>query len=334
MNYLVTGGCGFIGANLVNFLLRENPDSITVVDNLSTGRREYLAEVIARHGTFKKVCGKNHSTYKLNKTTVEFIVGDIRDSKLALRVTEKTDAVIHLAAQAGVIPSIEDPMEDMEINVIGTLNLLDACRKNDVNCFIFASSNAPLGEQKQPVDESMAPKPISPYGASKLAGEAYCLAYYGTYGLKTIALRISNVYGPRCHHKDSVISRFLKRALKKEPLVIYGDGNQTRDFLYVDDLCDAILKSVKSDVGGEVFQIGTGKETSINQLAAKIKSLLEKDLGWPIEIIHEERRKGEIMRSCSNVTKAKRLLGFVPKVRIDEGLKKTWEWLKEFYGVD
>lgn len=334
MNYLVTGGCGFIGVNLVNTLLKEGARDITVLDNLSSGKLEYLERMLNEHGNVERSGGKNRSIYRSGRAAVKFMMGDIRDARLASEITKGMDAVVHLAAQPDVIPSIKNPREDMEVNVGGTLNFLEACRKNDVEKFIFASSNAPLGEQPPPVDETKAPKPISPYGASKLAGEAYCSAYHGAYGLKTISLRFSNVYGPRSYQKESVIPKFIKRGLKKQPLIIYGDGNQTRDFLYVDDLSEAMLKSIESDIGGEVLQIATGKETSINELAVKIKSILEPELGWSLKIKYVRKRKGEITRSYSDISKAKKLLGFTPKIEIGEGLKETWKWFKKVHTAE
>ncbi len=243
---LVTGGAGFIGANLVRILL-DRDYRVTVLDNLSTGRREYL-----------------------DGLPIEFIRGDILDVELVNRVVPGHDGIVHLAAQTGVPGSLADPRRDCEVNVIGMLNLLEACRLAGVGRFVFASSNAPLGRQPPPATEDKAPLPISPYGASKLAGEGYCLAYHGSWGLGTVVLRFANVYGPYSTHKNSVVAKFFKDILAKGQITIDGDGRQTRDFLYVDDLCRAIVLALESDVAGEVFQIATGVE----RLAAAIRQVL------------------------------------------------------------
>ncbi|MDL1971510.1 MAG: NAD-dependent epimerase/dehydratase family protein [Candidatus Desulfofervidaceae bacterium] len=179
MKILITGGCGFIGVNLTRYLLKKGNYEITILDNFSVGKKEYLEEAI---GDLP------------NKHYVKIVKGDIRDKATCEEVCKEIDAIVHLAAQAGVIPSIEDPFYDCEMNVIGTLNLLYSAVKNKVDKFIFASSNAPLGEQEPPVSEDKTPRPLSPYGASKLACEGYCSSFYGSYGLKTIVFRFSNVY--------------------------------------------------------------------------------------------------------------------------------------------
>lgn len=309
MKYLITGGCGFIGTNLVDFLLKEGAESIKVIDNLSVGKKEHLDSVVEKRGG-----------------NVVLVEGDIRDRDTAIEVTKNIDVIIHLAAQTGVIPSIENPRLDMELNVMGTLNYLEAARMNGAKKFIFASSSAPLGEQEPPVDEKKVPRPASPYGAAKLAGEGYCSAYYHSHGLETISLRFSNVYGPGSYHKGSVVAAFFKMILKGEPLIIYGDGNQTRDFLYIDDLCQAIMKASKSNVGGEVFQIASGAETTINDLVGMIKEIVKKDVPVPIEIIRKEKRKGEIIRNYSDIEKAKKILGYLPERPLEEGLERTWKW--------
>ncbi len=314
MNYLITGGCGFIGTNLIHALLRDGVESIKVVDDLSVGKREYLERMVGD-----------------NIEKVELVVGDICDRDLAQTASKDIDVVIHLAAQTGVIPSIENPWLDMKLNVIGTLNYLEAARKNGIKKFVFASSSAPLGEQKPPINEEKVPRPLSPYGAAKLAGEGYCSAYYSSFGVNTVALRFSNVYGPGSYHKGSVVAAFFKMVLKGEPLIIYGDGNQTRDFLYTDDISRAIMKASKSNVGGEVFQIASGTETTINDLASMIKEITKKDVSGPIKVIHEKERKGEIIRSYSDIEKAKRILGYTPEMPLENGLEKTWEWFKQHY---
>ncbi len=298
--WLVTGGCGFIGTNLVERLCQADY-RVRVLDNCSVGDTP--------------------------SNGVEFMLGDICDQEAVRAAVEGTDVVIHLAAQSGVIPSIEDPLHDFETNALGTLNLLSACRDSGVKRFVFASSNAALGEVPIPFDESKAANPISPYGASKLTGEAYCLAFRGSFNLPTVALRFANAYGPLSSHKNSVIAKFLKCALDGQPLIIYGDGSQTRDFIYVDDICDAIVLAAEADCAGEIFQIASGVEIPIIDLARLIQELVEGD----VLIVHEERRQGEAYRIRASIDKAGRLLGFSPKVQIQEGVKRTYEWFNTHY---
>jgi UDP-glucose 4-epimerase len=308
LRILVTGGAGFIGANLVCMLL-DHGYRVTVLDNLSTGRREYLEDL-----------------------PIEFIEGDILDAELVNRVVSGHDGIVHLAAQTGVPGSLASPRRDGETNVIGTLNLLEACRQvtdkeiDSVSSlcprFVFASSNAPLGRQRPPATEDKAPLPISPYGASKLAGEGYCLAYHGSWGLGTVALRFANVYGPYSAHKDSVVAKFFKDVAVRGSITIDGDGHQTRDFIYVDDLCRAILLALESEVAGEVFQVATGVETSIIELAA----LVQETVGQDVRMRHGPPRQGDIRKNYSAIEKVRRMLGWEPEVNLDVGLRKVWTW--------
>jgi UDP-glucose 4-epimerase len=325
VNFLVTGGCGFIGVNFVKSLLDQNEDhKIRILDNLSVGKIEDLAAISKLEEIGKEEIG-NTPTRKL-----ELIVGDIRDQELAVAACRGIDAAIHLAASTGVIPSIEDPALDCGANVIGTLNCLEAARQNEVSRFVFASSGAPLGEQMPPIHEEMAPHPVSPYGASKLSGEAYCSAYYGSYGLDTVVLRFGNVYGRHSNHKGSVVAKFIKHIMASEPLPIYGDGNQTRDFIYVDDLVDAILLSISQpEVGGQIFQIATHREHTVREVARELNRLAEKHLDRQSPIVYEKERKGEIRRNYSDISKARRMLGFEPKYDLKSGLEKTFLWFLE-----
>lgn len=208
-----------------------------------------------------RIIKENDESVRHDEKSILLIEGDIRDKEVCLKACRGVDCVVHLAAHAGVIPSIENPYYDFEVNILGTLNLLKAAVENNVEKFIFASSNAPLGNQNPAMNETKVPRPLSPYGASKLACEAYCSAFYHSYGLRTISLRFSNVYGPYSLHKNSVVAKFIKDAIIKKQLTIYGDGKQTRDLVYVDDLCRAILTilgSTKEIVFGDVFNLGTG----------------------------------------------------------------------------
>ncbi len=278
-----------------------------ILDNLSVGRKEYL------------------ETLPLPEPP-ELIVDDIRHKGAVDEAVRSMDAVVHLAAHTSVAASLENPQKTWETNVMGTFNLLEACHQSGVVKFILASSNAAVGEQTPPIDELKIPKPLSPYGASKLAGEGLCSAYYHSFGLKTISLRFANCYGPYSDHKSSVIARFVKWAREGKPLIVYGDGNQTRDFIYVDDVCQAIYHSlmISGTPGGygEVFQIASGVETSVNELTKMIKDIAGKN----VQTIHEAERKGEIRRNYSDISKARSLLGFEPGVKLIEGLRNLCKW--------
>jgi UDP-glucose 4-epimerase len=319
LRWLITGGCGFIGTSLIASLLRENPETnIRILDNLSVGTREDLIEVTLSVEKEKDVKLKG----------IELVEGDIRDYDACQKCCEGINVVVHLAANTGVGPSVENPRYDMEANIIGIFNMLEAARTNDVKKFVFASSGATVGEVDPPIHEEKVPRPVSPYGASKLAGEAYCSAYYRTFGIKTVSLRFANVYGPLSKHKNSVVAKFLKQAFAGDPLEIYGDGSQTRDFIYIDDLIHAIVLSVKSDVGGETFQIATYKETTVNEIAVKIKNLVETETGKILSIVHGETRLGDVKRNYSDISKARRMLGFSPKFDLDKGLQRTFEYFR------
>ncbi|MBI1735085.1 MAG: GDP-mannose 4,6-dehydratase [Candidatus Rokubacteria bacterium] len=299
---LVTGGAGFVGANLVR-ALSERGYAVTVLDDVSRGRLEYLD-------------GVEH----------EFVKGDIREPDLVGRLVSASDAVVHLAAQTGVPGSLASPRNDCELNVLGTLGLLEAVRHAGADGrsrrFVFASSNAPLGRQKPPATEDKAALPISPYGASKLAGEAYCLAYHGSWGLGTVVLRFGNIYGPYCAHKQSVIAKFFGDLERRGRITIEGDGGQTRDFVYVGDLCRAIVRALESDVSGEVFQIAAGVETSIRELA----QLVGETVGRDVDMTFEAARQGDIRQNYSAIEKARRVLGWTPETSLRDGLRETWTW--------
>lgn len=325
-NIVITGGCGFIGVNLIRFLMKTDESvCIRVVDNLSVGQLEDLDRVC----TFQMIKAEELTSWDNGATLV---VGDIQDAKLADSVCQGADGVVHLAANTGVIPSIEDPRMDCVVNVLGTFNYLDACRKSNVKRFVFASSGAPLGEQNPPIHEEMVPRPISPYGASKLCGEAYCSAYYGSFGLETVALRFGNVYGPRSSHKGSVVAKFIKQILERETLTIYGDGSQTRDFIYIDDLIRAVWAGLTvPGVGGHVFQIATHREHTVKDLFEVLSRLAEELLGYTPEVIYASGRKGEVLRSFSDISKAKRMLAWEPLMDFSRGLERTFDWFIEQY---
>lgn len=316
---LITGGAGFVGINLTRYLIERTGHKITVLDNLSAGNFDLLKEVVEAGGK------EMEYRFTPDPAAVCFLKMDILQREKIDRALEGQQGIVHLAAQTGVIPSLQNPKKDAEINITGTLNLLEAAARNHIEAFVFASSAAPLGEQEPPMDETKIPHPLSPYGASKLAAEAYCSAYYASFGLSTTVLRFSNVYGPYSFHKGSVIAHFIKRILAGKHLVIYGDGYQTRDFLYVEDVCrfiGKILETHNSKTAGEIFQLGTGVETSINELVALLNNLIDKE----VEIRFEPERKGEIKRNFTNPGKLLRQLGIKTEIKLETGLQRTWEW--------
>ncbi len=305
----ITGGAGFIGANLVKYLLDRKTFDITVYDNLSACSKANLDKAAAD---------------SVRNSRVKFIQGDILDFDALADAIAAHDAAVHLAAHTRVRESIQRPQEHLAINSTGTLNVLEAVRRQRVDKFVFASSNAAVGEQIPPINESMIAKPISPYGAVKLYGEALCSAYYHSYGVKTVALRFANAYGPYSDHKTSVVAKFLKRVREGKTLEIYGDGEQTRDFIHAADICQAIYLAIThndSDMTpwGEVFQIATGVETRIIDLARMIVSLMgsnEQGITFGRQI------KGEIKRNYSAINKANKQLGFAPEVKFIDGIKR------------
>jgi UDP-glucose 4-epimerase len=302
---LITGGCGFIGANLVRFLKDHTGWRIRVVDDLRTGSVEYVGDELA-----------------------EVRIGDVRDSTVLEPALEGVDAVVHLASQTGVAPSVEDPVSDFDGNTVGTFRVLDGCRRRGIDRVVFASSGAAVGEVVPPIHEQVVPQPVSPYGAGKLAGEAYARAFAASYGMETVALRFSNVYGPFSPHKKNAVPNFVKQGLLGKPIVIYGDGSQTRDFIFVDDLCDAIHRSVVTGgIGGELFQVATGVETSILDLAAMAREATGASGG----ITFEPRRAGEVYKSSVDISKIRRVLGFDPRVSLRDGLARTAEWYRQHW---
>jgi UDP-glucose 4-epimerase len=265
----------------------------------------------------------------LDNLPLELVVGDIRDRQLVDRVMAGVQTVIALAAHTGVVQSVENPAEDMSINVAGTVNLLEAAVRHRVNRFIFASTGgAIVGEAVPPVHEEMPPRPLSPYGAGKLAGEGYCSAFWGSYGLKTVPLRFSNIYGPFSYHKGSVIAKFFRQVLAGQELTIFGDGGQTRDFLFVEDLCQAISAAMTAEVPyGEPIQLGTGQETSINDLVRLVRRVVGEKQFPPVR--YAQARAGEVQRNFMNIAKARKNLHFTPTTDLLKGLQKTWQWFQE-----
>lgn len=316
-NILITGGCGFLGVSLIKKLLALQSKNIRLIDNLSVGKKKHLRQVCE----FTEI---NPNNLKGSPNGLELIVGDIRDQDLAIKVAKGIDTIIHLAANTGVGPSIEKPQVDMSVNIIGTFNYLEASRVNKISKFIFASSGAPIGEVEPPIHEEIPPHPLSPYGASKLAGEGYCSAYKNTFGIETVVLRFGNVYGPGSINKSSVVAKFIRKAINGDILEIYGDGMQTRDFIYIDDLINAIIITVeKHNIGGEIFQIASNQETTITEMTNKLTNELKKQGVKNINIKNISIRTGDMKKNFSDTSKAKERLGWNAQINLTEGLSKT-----------
>lgn len=322
--WLITGGCGFIGRRLVEMLRRcDKTCSIRVLDDLSVGNIECLRVLADVHEPDLA----SGVLPELAPGDVQFIRGDVKDRVVLDLVTYGVDVVVHLAANTGVAPSVEDPRSDCANNVIGTLNALESARRFGVQRFIFASSGAPVGDVTPPLNENVAPRPASPYGASKLAGEGYCSAYARTFGVEAVILRFGNVYGPGSQHKSSVVAKFIRDAIESGVLHINGDGSQTRDFLYIDDLVEAVCAASRAkNVAGETFHIATARETSIMELVRVMsEKLVQRGLRAP-RVIYEKKRKGDVMRNYAETTKAGRLLMWRSKTSIEQGIEQTLEW--------
>jgi len=307
---LVTGGAGFIGSHIVDSLLAKDFE-VTVLDNLSSGKMKNIEQ-------------------HLNRENLHFIKGDIRDDDAVKQATKDIDAVFHEAALVGVTRSVDNPLLTNEVNVTGTLNLLKASLEVGVKRFIYASSASVYGETEAlPKKETLPTRPISPYATSKLAAENYCKALYKVHGLETVSLRYFNVYGPRQTHGlySGVIAIFINRLLNDEPPIIHGDGTQTRDFTDVQDAVQASLLSLRcKNAVGEEFNVATGKQTTINQLAQTLLNLTGKTCLQPI---YADPRQGDIKYSYADISKAKRILGYEPKITLKEGLKTIVEWYKK-----
>ena len=305
--YLVTGGAGFIGSHIVERLVREG-QKVRVIDNLSTGEK------------------KNIEPF-LEKT--EFVEGDIRDLEPLREAMDGVDYVLHQAAVASVPRSVKDPLTSNSVNVEGTLNILITARDADVKRVVYASSSSVYGDTPTlPKHEDMKQEPRSPYAVSKLGGELYCQAFYHIYGLETIALRYFNVFGPRQDPKSqyaAVVPKFITALLHGEPPTIFGDGEQSRDFTYIENVVEANLLAAKaSGVAGEVFNIACGERITINELACMLAEII----GVNIEPEHTPPRSGDVLHSLADISKAKRLLGYEVKVSTPEGLEQTVEWYK------
>jgi UDP-glucose 4-epimerase len=298
---LVTGGAGFIGANLLRQL--DSSYEVRVLDNLMRGGEELLPP----------------------DRDIELIAGDIRDRDAVANAVRGVDVIIHLAAFGSVVESISDPFENFDINARGTLEMLRGAADAGVERFVFASTGgAIMGNQPPPVDEDSLPWPISPYGAGKLCGEAYLHAFAGSFGIRPIALRFANVYGPYSAHKKGVVTRFIRAALAGGTFEIFGDGSASRDFLHVQDLCRGILLAADSDLSDVVLHLASERETTIRELAELILEIVGSD----VEIVHHDKRPGEVERNFANADRAREVLGWEPELSLRDGMAETIEWFR------
>lgn len=306
--YLVTGGAGFIGSNIVKKLL-ENGEKVRVLDNLSTGK-------IANVKPFLK--------------KIEFIKGDFTDLKIAKKAVKGIDYVLHQGAIPSVPRSVNDPVTTNNANILGTLNMLIASKDEGVKRFIYAASSSAYGDSPtMPKEESTNIAPKSPYAIQKLTGEQYCKSFYSLYGLETVCLRYFNVFGPNQDPESvysAVIPVFIKKILKGEKPIIYGDGSTSRDFTYVDNNVDANLRAcvAPKKCAGEVINIACGYEISLNKLVEKINDILD----TKIKPIYKDERKGDVKHSLADISKAKKLLGYKPIINFDKGLEKTIDFYR------
>lgn len=304
--FLVTGGAGFIGSHLVERLVRDGK-GVRIIDDLTTGKRENIEPFLPE---------------------VEFVHGDVRDLELLRRAMDGVDYVLHQAAIPSVPRSIDDPATTNSVNVEGTLNVLIAARDAGVKRVVYASSSSVYGDSPTlPKRETMRPEPLSPYAVGKLAGELYCQVFHRVYGLETVALRYFNVFGPRQDPESQyagVVPKFINLLLAGDPPTIFGDGEQSRDFTYVQDVVDANLLAVEAEgVSGEVFNIACGERLTINRLVEILSDLV----GAKRRPTYASPRPGDVKHSVADVAKAKALLGYTPAVTVQEGLKRTLDWI-------
>lgn len=311
--YLVTGGAGFIGSHIVSTLVKEGSEVI-ILDNFSSGKEENLKEVI---------------------NNVRLVKGDIRDLDRLKKITPGLDCIFHQAALKSVPKSVNDPLEYNEVNITGTLNVLLAAKENKVRRVVFASSSSIYGEvSKFPQKESVLPRLISPYAQTKLAGEYWCRVFTHCYRLETVSLRYFNVFGPRQALDDEyavVIPKFVVSILNDQPPPIYGNGKQSRDFTYINNVVQAnILAAKRKSASGRVFNVACGKSVRVLDLIQEINKILAKN----IKPRFLPLRKGDVFKTLADTKYAQEYLGFKPRVSFEEGLKRTIEWFKGKYKSD
>ena len=312
--YLVTGGAGFIGSHLVENLLQRGAP-VTVIDNFSTGRRDNLDAAVRDAGGSAS-----------NLTVVE---GDIRDAALIERVMKDgITHVLHQAALPSVQRSVEDPEASHAVNATATLTLLEQARRCGVRRFVYAASSSAYGDTLTlPKLESMTPMPLSPYAVSKLAGEHYCRVYHQLFGLETVALRYFNIFGPRQNPASdyaAVVPKFVQAALAGKAPRVFGDGNQSRDFTYIDNVVDANLKTCEAPMraAGKVYNVACGTSATLLDLIRMLESIL----GRSITPVHEAPRAGDVKHSLASIDEARQALGYEPRVDLEEGLRRTIAW--------
>jgi nucleoside-diphosphate-sugar epimerase len=310
MRYLVTGGAGFIGSNMVDELVRRGHD-VVVLDDLSAGREANLAAV---------------------RQKIDLHIGSITDMAAVQSACHRVDFVIHLAARTSVPRSVKDPLETNHVNIDGTLNVLVAARDARVRRVAFAASSSAYGETPTlPKVETMQPEPISPYGVTKYVGELYAQVFGRVYGLENVCLRYFNVFGPRqdpTSQYSGVLSRFMLAVIQGQPPVVYGDGEQSRDFTYIENIVDQTLRACEADgASGLVFNGGTGARITINE----VLKLLGTIAGVKIQAKYEPMRNGDIRDSQADISLARKVLHYQPRVDFAEGLRRTWDWYRVNY---
>lgn len=301
LRFLITGGAGFIGSHLAAELLLDGGE-VRVFDNFSTGKRENLQGLPG----------------------LEVIEGDLRDLEAVQQACQGVDYVFHQGALPSVARSLEDPLESTLVNAVGTLHVLMAAHRGMVRRVIYAASSSAYGNSPElPKREEIKPAPLSPYAVSKLAGEEYCKVFAHAYGLETVSLRYFNVFGPRqdpLSFYAAVIPKFIQLALKGEPLPIFGDGEQSRDFTYIDNVVQANLLAMRAEgASGQVFNIGCGERITLNQLVEELGRILGRDL----QQVHQAPRPGDVRHSLADISKAESILGYQPSVLFREGLIRT-----------
>jgi len=309
MRFLVTGGAGFIGSHIIERLLT-NGNEVICLDNF-----DHYYDPVLKRANIEKFIGERR---------FRLIEGDINDRALLSHVLKGVEYIFHEAAQPGVQASVENPSKPHSINATGTLTLLEMALKSDVKKIINASSSSVYGKVAYlPFDEEHPKEPLSPYGISKLSAEGYCRVFHELYGLQSVSLRYFTVYGPRMR-PDLAINIFVRLALKNEPITIYGTGNKTRDFTYIDDIVNANMISVKKGKGA--YNIGGGHRISIQELAEKIIEITKSSSS----IQHKESNKGDAEHTYAQITKARREIGWEPKVSLEQGLKRYVEWVSTY----
>lgn len=326
MKVLITGGLGFIGSNLVAHLLKKKKISqILIVDNLRNSSLKYL-ESITKFKYFNNI-----KKYKKSKSKVLVIKANVNDFKIANTLTKGIDSIVHLAAESGIDVSISNPRESFQTNVVGTFNYLESARLNNVKAFVFASSGSVFGNVKPPMIEDYPRIPIAPYGSSKLSIESYCETYSKVFNIKTTILRFSNAYGLYSSHKKSVVANFIKSILDNKPIIINGDGKHTRDYVFAEDLVDAIYKSLLKKDKNNIFHISTGIETTTNKLLSTLKNIAHKyQLNIPT-IKHITDRVGDMRFNSLSTKYTEKNLKWKHKTSINNGVERTLKWFIKSY---